>query len=190
VFFSEAGRRKVLLIETKLIEAGFSTCGSFDKKPACKTACVLPDFYERLVTGRALDEKRRALCGYTAYENWALTSASRALDGKAIRSSPACPFRFSAQQLWRNMLLAEKVCEARKLDDFAFWVLSPRDNVVLWQESTTDVEAEFRRVLTPFGNERFRRVTMEDVFTLLERLTLGTSLERWVAALTEKYVLR
>jgi hypothetical protein len=188
VFLSVQGRRQILLIETKLIEAEFSSCASYRRKPSCKAACPQSDFYQRLVLEAAVDEQGRPLCGYTTYRNWALTSSSRAFDSSAIESSPACPFRYSGQQLWRNLLLAETVCLARRLDDFAFWVLAPADNLALWQDGTGDVEIEFRRLLTPYGNQRFRRITMQDVYAALEGLLIGTPLERWLIALRDKYI--
>jgi hypothetical protein len=190
IFFSdEGGRREVLLIETKLIERGFSVCGSYAKKALCKKRCASVGFHDDLVRRRATDEAGRPLCGYTRYANWRLTQSSRAIASMAIQTAAACPFRGSGQQLWRNMLLAENVARARALDEFAFAVISPRENTQLWYEGRTDVEQEFRRVLTPFGSERFRRVALEDAVETLRPIVRGTMEAPWLDAFAEKYML-
>lgn len=188
-FASESGRREVLLIETKLIEEGFSACGSYGKKAGCKARCSGSGFYGEMVERRAADERGRPLCGYLRFANWRLTEASRAVDLQRVRAALACPFRFSGQQLWRNMLLAEHVARSRGLEDFSFWVVSPRENVELWRDPAGEVEHEFRRVLTPLGDARFRRVMVEDLLAVLRPIVAGTADAAWAEAFAEKYLM-
>lgn len=187
---TEGGRREVLLIETKLIESEFSVCGSYKEKPACKERCRGPAFYVAMIESRAGDAHGRPFCGYLRYANWKLTQTSGAFDISTIRSFDACPFQLSGQQLWRNVLLAENVCRARGLDDYAFWVISPRDNVELWRQNGCDVEREFRRTLTPVGNDRFQRVALEDVIDILRRSIQAPDESSWLQSFTEKYLPR
>lgn len=190
IFFSDVlERREVLLIETKLIEPAFSFCRSYAKKSGCKERCVSPAFYVDMIERKTADTRGRPLCGYLRYANWRLTETSRAIDAVAVRTAPACPFRLSGQQLWRNVLLAENVCRARGLDDFAFWVLSPRENIELWRQGGADVEHEFRRMLTPHGNERFRRVTVEDLVGVVRSSVREPGDTAWLEAFAEKYLM-
>jgi hypothetical protein len=86
------------------------------------------------------------------------------LNNSAVVNNQECPFNFSGQQLWRNLLLTENVGKSRKLDEFHFWVLSPVENSFLWKENGKDVEAEIRNVLIPSRNSIFRRLELDKDF--------------------------
>lgn len=156
VFYTYGKQKGVVLIEFKYIESEFSQCGSFKNDTAKKfrNICDNQGYYKTLIEPNLEKKSGRFNCGYLKYFNWKLKSD--VFDNKAIENSNGCPFRFSGQQLWRNLLLAETVARTRKLDEFSFWVLSPAENTFLWSENGKNVEAELRNVLTPFGNSIFR----------------------------------
>jgi hypothetical protein len=191
VFYRYEGSKKgVLLIEFKFIEAEFSVCSSYKNKTEVRGLCNSPDFYRELVEQQRKDIRDQPLCGYTRYQNWPLTAQSVMLDIDKLKQLNECPFRYGLNQLWRNMLLAERVAEVRGCDESGFWVLSPHPNDdYLWKEKGTDVEHLFRAILTEKGNRHFRKVHLEEVFGLLEEKIQSESDESWLEGLKEKYVI-
>jgi len=189
VFYGDAvGTRGVILIETKYIEAGFSTCTSYRNKPRVRSVCDAGDFYERLVRPHLALPPASPDCGYVRFANWALTNKSALFDAAAVASAPGCPFRGSAQQIWRNLLLAERVAAARGLDELHFWVLAPVQNTYLWQEGTVEVELAVRELLTRRGRESFRRLELQRDFTDPLGAIARTEHAEWLAKVVERYV--
>jgi hypothetical protein len=197
---SETLKRKkgVLLIEFKFIEAEFSVCSSFKNKQEVRSLCTSPDYYRELVINQQTDSRQQPLCGYTRYKNWELTNESELFSESVTQSDTltgnrlaACPFCYGLNQLWRNMLLAERVAQVRECDEFGFWVLSPRENDdYLWKQKGDDVEQLFRAVLTEKGNQRFRKVHLEEVYTILETQLKTEEDKVWLDGLKEKYWIK
>lgn len=185
---SRAGARGVILIETKYIEDGFSTCKSYEKKVGLRATCDGPEYHERLIRPHLRRPSARPECGYLRYRNWAATSVSRLLDAGVIATAAACPFRGSAQQIWRNLLLAERIAAARRLDACHFWVLAPSENTELWKDAGAPLEPAVRKLLTPDGNAAFRRLALRrDVTDILAAL-VGPHHRTWLADFIERYV--
>jgi hypothetical protein len=190
VFFADDGGRKgVLLIEVKYIEGGFSTCDSYKRKAAVRPACDAAGFHDRMITSHlSAKPSRHPGCGYLRYENWSLTAQSRVLDGEAVTRASGCPFRGSGQQLWRNLLLAEKIAKVRGLDEFHFHVLAPVENTFLWEEGGHDVGADFSSVLTALGQTVFQRIELRrDVVDVLRPVVRGAHVA-WLSKFVERYV--
>lgn len=196
---SETLNRKkgVLLIEFKFIEAEFSVCSSFKNKQEVRAYCSGPDYYRELVVHQRTDSRQQPLCGYTRYRNWAMTAKSEIFSESVTQSDTltgnrlaACPFRYGLNQLWRNMLLAERVAEVRAYNNFDFWVVSPRENDdYLWKQKDTDVEQLFRATLTEKGNRHFRKVHLEEIYAVLEAIIETEEDKVWLSGLKEKYVI-
>lgn len=191
IFYTYANNKKgLLLIEFKFIEPEFSVCSSYKNKPELKTVCNTGGYYDRIVEGKQTDNNNRLLCGYNKYQNWLLTSSSTLFDANKINTSIGCPFRYGANQLWRNLLLSENVAAARNCDEFAFWVFSPKANDdFLWKEGAEDVEQKLRFILTPSGNDRFKKVHLENVLGILEDLCINEEDKLWLAKMKEKYLI-
>lgn len=191
VFYTtNAGKRGVVLIEFKYIEAEFSVCSSYKKKAAIRTGCDAADWYAERIAPNMAAKPVKPDCGYLKYNNWQLLEDSSALDAQAVKALPGCPFKGSLNQLWRNMLLAERVAEARKLDEFHFWVLSPVENTFLWQEQKEDVEAKFRAVLTEQRSAAYRRLELDnDVMTVLENLVVNKEQAQWLQRFRLRYLV-
>jgi hypothetical protein len=183
-----ADKRGVLLVETKYIEDGFSTCKSYNDKPRIRPVCDGAEFHDRLVAPHLLARGPRPDCGYARYANWSLTAASSAIAGHTVATASACPFSGSAQQLWRNVLLAEQVAAARALDEFHFFVLSPHENTFLWEEAGRDVESRFRGVLTALGDRALRRLDLRRDFVdpISDRVRGEQAV--WIRELRDRYV--
>jgi hypothetical protein len=110
VFYTTADNKKgVLLIEFKYIEHEFSVCSSYkNKNISC--VCDSTDFYKTNIAPYLNSSAKQFDCGYLKYQNWRLLeNEDSPFDSDKVKTAKACPFRFSLNQLWRNMLLAEKV---------------------------------------------------------------------------------
>lgn len=194
IFYSyEKNKRGVLLIEFKYIEGEFSYCGSYkskSKRAQLHRTCNSTTFYSELIKSNIEGHENliNPLCGYLKYQNWKLTALSKAFNFKKIVSGMYCPFRFSLQQLWRNMLLAERVCEVRGLHEFNFWVISPSENIYLWNNSNERVEENFRDILSEFGNETFRSITLEEFVDALEQLASQEDVRVIIRKFRERYL--
>jgi hypothetical protein len=181
----------VILIEFKYIESEFSQCGSYksESKKDLRKICDNNGFHKALIEPNLSNKQGRFNCGYLKYNNWQLTSESRVFDYSDIVNNQGCPFRFSGQQFWRNLLLAENVARARNIDEFSFWVLSPAENSFLWKENGKSVETELRNVLTPFGKSIFRRLELnKDFFQVLKPLIKDEWMTKWSEKFEERYL--
>jgi hypothetical protein len=169
VFYTYDDNKKgILLIEFKFIEAEFSTCSTFRNNKNIREICC-HNFYNGLIEPMGGDNSQKDRCGYKKYENWQLTKSSRVFDLQEITGFCNCPFIRGENQLWRNMLLAEKVASERRCDEFGFWVFSPKANdKYLWGEG--GLEKRFRLILSERGNSVFKKVHLETVFSLLNEI--------------------
>lgn len=193
VFYRTAnGKHGVVLIEFKYIEAEFNTCGSYKSKtkgPRIRPGCNSTDWYAQRVAAFREEPPRQPDCGYLKYQNWQLLEGSRVLDADAVKRQPGCPFKGSLNQLWRNLLLAERVAAARQLDAFHFWVLSPVQNTYLWQEKEGDVFQRMQGLLTPFGTPLFRKLELDkDVIAALEGMATTDEQREWLGRFRGRYL--
>lgn len=186
------GKRGVVLIEFKYIEAEFSTCGSYKSKtkgPRIRPGCNSAGWYAQRVAPYRENPTRQPDCGYLKYQNWRLLERSRVLNADAVKQQPGCPFKGSLNQLWRNLLLAERVADARQLDAFHFWVLSPAQNTFLWKESEGDVFQRMQELLTPFGKPLFRKLELDkDVIAGLDALAKTEEQREWLRRFRGRYL--
>ncbi|MCF8423852.1 MAG: hypothetical protein K9H41_05875 [Bacteroidia bacterium] len=189
----------VLLIEFKYIEAEFSICSSYKNKNGkienglikknIRPICDSQTFYKDLIDSNLVSDKKQFDCGYLKFENWHLLSTSKAFDFDKIKSSIACPFRFSLNQLWRNMLLAEKVAAVRGLDDFRFCVLSPIENKWLWSDAKENAYDSFKNILSHTGSEKFFKVELDKEFVqLLDIFVEDKWCKEWLSKFRTKYL--
>mgnify|MGYP003586281428 CR=1 FL=1 len=188
-YHTQAAKQGVLLIEFKYIEPAFSLCQSYDKKQLIKKMCDSEDFYHELIVNKKRDDHHSYLCGYLKYNNWDLLDQSDYIDVEKVRNLGYCPFRFSLQQLWRNMLLAEQIKRARNLDECKFWVLSPAGNTCLWSNHNEDVKTAFTNLLTELGKQSFRAFTLEDMVDVIAGLVeRKDGLQSWIKMFEERYL--
>jgi hypothetical protein len=188
VFYTASDKKGVILIEFKYIEDEFSRCTTYKnntkKVKECQSGiraiCDHSGFFKKVSAS--------SLCGYMKYDNWVLTQESEAFDYKKVVNSNACPFRFSMQQLWRNMLLAEKVKKSRNLDEFHFWVISPLENTYLWNNFNEEVYASFTNLLSPSGRKAFREIHLHKFFELIDQKTNDGWFNSCMIKFAERYL--
>ncbi len=193
VFYTYDNNKKgVVLIEFKFIEAEFSVCSSYAKKMQIKSVCNNENYYNELVNNLEIESSKNFLCGYTRYNNWEFTEKSKMLDVAKIKSLSGCPFRFGLNQLWRNILLVERVAETRECDEFSFWVFSPLQNdKYLWKaEEFNNTEKQFRNILTDKGNKHFKKIYLEDIFDVLRNIVSSKDEFNWLELMEEKYSIQ
>lgn len=190
VFYNSGENRGAVLIEFKYIESEFSQCGSYknDLNSRFREICDNNEFYQTLIAPNLLIKSKRTFCGYLKYDNWNLIEESKVFDKALIKNNSSCPFRFSGQQLWRNLLLAENVARHRNLDEFSFWVISPSENTFLWEKGGINVEEEFRSVLTSSGNEAFRKIDLNYFFAKIKALIDDEWMQGWSHKFEERYL--
>jgi PD-(D/E)XK nuclease superfamily len=200
VFYNYENKKGVILIEFKYIENEFSVCTSYSKKNGrvkngIETKNIRPlcneNYYKSMISEnlKGKNKSEKFDCGYLKYENWDLTNNSSVFNKDKIQQQNTCPFRFSLNQLWRNMLLAEKVAEYRKLDEFHFWVVSPKENTFLWNNHRLNNETALREILTNKGNERFKSLELDkDFISKLEDYTNDKWSKEWLRKFREKYL--
>jgi hypothetical protein len=195
-YTDKSGKKGIILIEFKYIEQEFSRCTSYKDKNGrekdgktkinIRPTCDSYSFYEKHVLNA---NEKNPECGYVKYQNWPLTSKSELFDIGKIKNSNSCPFKFSLNQLWRNFLLCEKVSKVRELDEFQFWVLSPKRNTFLWTEHGSNVKTQFEDILTEFGKSKFKTFDIEsDVVDFLEKNTDDSWNLGWIKKYREKYI--
>lgn len=187
IFYTASDKKGVILIEFKYIEDEFSRCTTYknntkkvNEYTTLRKICDQSGFFAKV--------SNESLCGYLKYENWLLSSKSEAFDYEKIVNRNACPFRFSMQQLWRNMLLAEKVKKSRNLDEFHFWVISPFENTYLWNNFNEEVYTSFTNLLAPSGRRAFRKINLHDFFDLINHGTDDTWFNTCMRKFEEKYL--
>ncbi len=189
VFYTTADSKKgVLLIEFKYIEYEFSVCSSYKNKNI-SDICDTPDFYKKLIAPNINSSAKQFDCGYLKYQNWRLLEDSAAFNADKIKTANRCPFRFSLNQLWRNMLLAEKVAKARHLDEFGFWVINPKENSFALQNSGENVKDEFLNILSDKGKSLFKVLELDnDVVKPLEQLSTEEWTDEWLRKFRQRYL--
>lgn len=190
VFYSDSENRDgIILIEFKYIENEFSTCTSYRNKSQIRDVCDSQNFHNDKFGENITNGNQKPDCGYLKYDNWKLTEESAIFSLKKIKKSNCCPFKFSLNQLWRNMLLAEKIAKKRTLSEFHFWVLYPKQNTFLWKNHKQDIENNFRNIMTSKGNLAFRLLDIErDFIETLETENTNKWTENWVKNFRKKYL--
>jgi hypothetical protein len=103
-YYDFQGDLNLWLIEHKLTEPEFTTCGGFKSKGRTPAHACAP-------AAAILDNPR--LCYYHSarrYRYWDITLGDASpMDIDRIRQYPECPFKGGMNQLWRNQLLAASI---------------------------------------------------------------------------------
>ena len=172
-YINDKGERCLWLIEHKLTEKEFTTCGGYKSKGnKDKNSCRIHGIQDIIA-----DPQR---CHYhkIGYEYWKImTSSPKAY--KADLHPHECPFRGGMNQLWRNQLLAFKYVDSGQYVHVSFSVVHHRDNY-----SLNDTMNEYRNLInTPVS---FTSFTNADVISSAEKHS--PALADWIGFYKDLYL--
>lgn len=105
------------LIEHKLTEAEFTTCGGYRSKGNAATQNCMDS---------ASVLENHDLCYYKykcGYNYWAMTESSKLYKAEALKSNSQCPFIGGTNQLWRNQLMGYGLQGTDKFEQVHFSVV-------------------------------------------------------------------
>lgn len=162
----------IWLIEHKLTEAEFTTCGGYrsehnEHKDVC-TGC-----------NPFRNEKVQDKCRYSVigYNYWEITNNHKTYFSENMATKP-CPFKSGMNQLWRNQLLALKLKENRF--DKAFFS-------VVYHSENESLEKKLNAYAQLFSEEAaFTAFTSKDIFECAQKH--GKDLSDWLKWYEEMYI--
>ena len=181
-YYDTHGNKNVCFVEHKLTEHKFSYCNTIKNKAQNKEFC---ESFEYIGMGKN--------CYYQfgkEYKYWELTQESNSFfDIEALKNiSETCPFKYSLQQLWRNMLLAQAMENNKIVNKAYFAVVYHEHNKQLWRmdskEGFLDIYEMFRSLLC--RKDRFFRFTIQDV---INRVKIHSTSNKWINEYEKKYLL-
>lgn len=163
----------IWLIEHKLTEAEFTTCGGYrSKHNAHKDVCTKCNPF--------CNEETQKKCRYSiiGYNYWETTNDHKAQFSEKVPKMSQCPFKSGMNQLWRNQLLALKLKENRF--DNAFFS-------VVYHSENESLEKKLNAYAQLFSEEAaFSAFTSKDIFECAQKY--GKDLSDWLKWYDEMYL--
>ena len=163
----------IWLIEHKLTEAEFTTCGGFKSKHnAHKDVCIGCNPF--------CNEKAQKQCFYSdiRYNYWKTTHNHKAHFSEKLAKMKQCPFKSGMNQLWRNQLLALKLQEKRC--NRAFFS-------VVYHSENESLEKKLMSYGPLFSKEAaFSVFTSKDLFECAQKY--GEDLSEWLKWYDDMYL--
>ena len=177
VHFDDAfGAPGVLVLETKFVEPGFSTCGHRSKSSA--DACPQDVRLGEEAAGCRYVQRNR-------FRYWQRAAETRSLNLRPEATS-GCPFGGPLWQIWVNHTLAHALAARSRAKRAVFAVCAPAENDVLLQGGA--VLDEFRRCAADPSTVVF--IPLEAILERLVTVTAGRAdWEGWAATLQRRYVI-
>jgi hypothetical protein len=116
---------------------------------------------------------------------------SKFIETEKVINYDSCPFIISLNQLWRNILLSEKVKDSRGLDECHFYIIYPKENIDLLNDHKSIVETSIRKILTSQGNKCFKVIHLEHVGNIIRTIIIQERLSEieheWINKFIERY---
>ena len=150
-YYDDDGRLTLWLIEHKLTEDEFTTCGGYASrgnktKSNCRSSAMI------------LGDPSKCYYQYKCeYKYWDFTTSTSIYDFDVLRSKKRCPFIGGANQLWRNQLMAEAVQRGDEYEKTHFSVVYHPNNPDL--QDTID---EYKQMLLD-GKRIFSTFTSKQI---------------------------
>ncbi len=160
------------LIEHKLTEKEFSTCGGYrssgnSHKEWCRSRA-------------AIDDNEKCYYQYACdYRYWQLSGNSGLFDSAVLRQSAECPFLGGVNQLWRNQLMAHAIESKGEYKRVHFSVVRHHENPHL-----EETMARYRELLT--DQSVFDTFTSRDLVLAADSME-DPELKQWVKWYSELY---
>jgi hypothetical protein len=155
------------LIEHKLTEKEFTTCGGYESKAnKMKDNCRKNSFHSIL--------KDKELCHYhrvNKYKYWDITETNKEFFVNSDDNAP-CPFKKGMNQLWRNQLLALGLEKQGKFKHVYFSVVHHHENKAL--DSTMN---EYKKLIG--NNPKFSSFTSKQVIDAAKSVN-DKELNKWI----------
>lgn len=164
----------IWLIEHKLTEAEFTTCGGYrSKHNAHKDVCTKCNPF--------CNEETQKKCRYSiiGYNYWETTNDHKAQFSEKVPKMSQCPFKSGMNQLWRNQLLASKLQEKKRCDKAFFSVVYHSENESL-EKKLMSYESLFSK------EAAFSYFTSKDLFECAQMH--GHDLSEWLKWYEEMYL--
>lgn len=164
----------IWLIEHKLTEAEFTTCGGYKSKHnEHKDVCTQCNPF--------CNETTQKQCRYSiiGYNYWEITNSHKTHFSEKVSEKSQCPFKSGMNQLWRNQLLALKLQEVKRCDKTFFSVVYHSENESLKQKlnSYKDLFSE---------EAAFSVFTSKDLFECAQKH--GKDLSKWLKWYDDMYL--
>jgi hypothetical protein len=155
------------LIEHKLTEKEFTTCGSF-KSDGNKTKELCKKSYAEIIKDKNLCYNVHAL----KREYWNITEEHQSFFANA-NTHASCPFKGGMNQLWRNQLMGLALEKSGKFKHVYFSVVHHPENDAL-NESMN----EYKQLIA--NNKKFSHFTSKDVINAAEKIG-DSAVDEWVS---------
>ena len=172
----------LLSIETKFVEAEFSTCGFRKRtgKADASLACCPEGTCHRQDFSGCLYARKKG------YRYWEQSRRLQTLKPDILGGGSPCPFGGGLWQLWVNHTLAHAEAQERQLQEAAFAVCAPRGNDALLKGGNTI--ATFRNLLTRPASILF--IPVEDLVDALESSVVPDRFwQDWIVYLKKRYLV-
>ena len=173
VYKNSKGENCIWLIEHKLTEAEFTTCGGYKSKHnAHKDVCSKCNPF--------CNEVAQKQCRYSVigYNYWETTNYHKAQFSEKVPEVSQCLFKSGMNQLWRNQLLALKLKEKRF--DNAFFS-------VVYHSENESLEKKLNAYAQLFSEEAaFSSFTSKDLFECAQKYS--KDLSDWLKWYDEMYL--
>jgi len=162
------------LIEHKLTEKEFSTCGGYrssgnKNKDWCRSQTVLAD-HDKCYYQHSCD-----------YKYWKLTDESNLFNESAMKERPECPFLGGENQLWRNQLMAFAIQKQGEYKNVHFSVVLHHSNLHL-----DETISRYKELLN--APEELTTFTSRDLIKAAEGFENG-ELQDWIAWFKDLYLI-
>lgn len=163
----------IWLIEHKLTEAEFTTCGGYKSKHnEHKDVCTNCNPF--------CNESVQNQCRYSiiGYNYWEITNDHKEQFSEKLAAMSQCPFKSGMNQLWRNQLLALKLQEKRCGNAFFS---------VVYHSENESLETKLKSYESLFSKEAaFSYFTSKDLFECAQNH--GKDLSEWLKWYDDMYL--
>ncbi len=172
-YYNVEGELSLWLIEHKLTEDEFTTCGGYrskgnKSKGSCRNCKLI------------LSDESQCYYNYHCdYRYWQITNESNLFNGNKLRQRKNCPFIGGENQLWRNQLMGYAIQKKGNFRNVHFSVVHHHENYDLGK--TMD---DYKNMLT--DHSVFDSFTSKDVIKAAGK-NKDAKIQKWIEWYSELY---
>jgi hypothetical protein len=174
-YYDTLGSLSLWLIEHKLTENEFTTCGGYKSrgnkaKGNCDNGQLI------------LNDHSKCYYNYHCeYKYWELSDESGIYNLQSLKNRSKCPFIGGENQLWRNQLLGYAIKKKGQFKNVHFSVVHHTDNYDL-----ADTIERYKKLLNE--NDSFKSYTLRD-FVTASRKVMDEDFTDWLSWYRELYMV-